>query len=150
MSSTAYRVINAAPVPAVPRGHIGDLEKEVFLMVFAEILDFPSAVAALTWAAPYLVWKNGCRLALEICHISPDSEAWLRSGMWWKDWEEMRAAEAEALAAVAAAATAHEEPDVELSEEDDEEGGVSLVEEVEDSDEELSEEDMEEGGVSLV
>jgi hypothetical protein len=149
MSSTAYRVINAAPVPAVPRGHIGDLDKEVFLKVFAEILDFPSAVAALTWAAPYLVWKNGCRLALEICHISPDSEAWLRSGMWWKDWEEMRAAEAEALAAAAAAATAQEEPDVELSE-DDEEGGVSLVEVGDDGDDELSEEDMEEGGVSLV
>ncbi|OAL48567.1 hypothetical protein IQ07DRAFT_588703 [Pyrenochaeta sp. DS3sAY3a] len=150
MSSTAYRVINAAPVPAVPRGHIGDLPKEVFLMVFAEILDFPSAVAALTWASPFLVWKNGCSLALEICHISPDSEVWLRSGFWWMDWEDARAAEAEALAGVVAAALALPEPDVYLSNEDDEEGGVSLLPEGDDADDELSDEDMEEGGVSLV
>ncbi|OAL47971.1 hypothetical protein IQ07DRAFT_646168 [Pyrenochaeta sp. DS3sAY3a] len=61
------------------------------------------------------------------CHSGAAAPVWLRSGFWWMDWEDMRAAEAETLAGVAAAALTLGESDVELSEDDEEDGGVSLT-----------------------
>lgn len=109
MPSTAYRVINTAPVPAAPQGHIGSLSQDLFRIVFREIIDFPTAVVALTLASPYLMWKNLGQLPLDICHISPHEEYFLRDRLWWKEWEALHRAKEREAEVVAAAKEDEEE-----------------------------------------
>lgn len=155
MSSTAYRVITPAPVPAISQGHFTDLTKKIFPKIFMALGTAPHAVLSLKLVLSLVLDKNGLAGVRNIEELYPINIAWLVGNFGERDGQRIllrilskseneRATEDEGMSQADERMSGEEEDD-DVSFTVEQEGDREAVEEViwpSDNDEE--------GGVSLL